>query len=145
MRQPFTALIDHFERDHSFEALRAQAARLQAMQRAIDDRWPAMRLTVLAVRDDSLVVQTPSPALAAKCRQVAPSLLEAVAGWAPGLSRVRVRAATGASLPAPPRPARPERAIGEQALETLQSMTSDLPAGPLRKALQRMIRRQLGE
>jgi hypothetical protein len=110
------------------------------MQGAIDARWPAMRLRVLAVRDDTLVLQAPNPALAAKCRQVGPSLIEAVAGHAPGVRQVKVKAAPRSEAPPP---ARRDKHLDEAALENLQDAASSLPEGRLRAALQRMIRRQL--
>ncbi|MEZ5658602.1 MAG: hypothetical protein R3E83_08745 [Burkholderiaceae bacterium] len=140
MGSQFSGFFDHFRQDHTFESLRAQADRLAAMQREIDARWPAMRLSVLAVHDDTLVLSAPNSALAAKSRQVAPSLIAAVAGFAPGLNKIRVKAVP----PPPPAPARPGKEIGEHALEQLQAVASELPEGRLRRALQRMIKRQLG-
>ncbi|MEZ5651007.1 MAG: hypothetical protein R3E87_10715 [Burkholderiaceae bacterium] len=142
MSRQFSGFFDHFRQDHTFEALRTQADRLIAMQREIDARWPGMRLTVLSVHDDTLVLCAPNSALAAKSRQIVPSLIEAVAGYAPGLAKVRVKA-----LPPPAAPPRPRavKVIGEQALEQLQGTASELAAGPLRNALQRLIRRQLDQ
>ncbi|MEZ5739671.1 MAG: hypothetical protein R3E68_09610 [Burkholderiaceae bacterium] len=87
-----------------------------------------------AARQDTLVLATRSAAMAAKCRQLEPSLLAAVRPVHPGLTRLRVKPMPGNPLVDPPRAAAtPGRRIQPHGLESLQGSPARCPAARSRQ------------
>lgn len=123
--------------------LGARLALMLAVRDCLARGWPDLPLTPVSVRDGVLRLATPNAALAAKCRQSAPSILLAVRRVYPEVEEVRFSARPQATLPVAAPSDRP-RELSAETLEKLQYAASELPDGPVRAALQRMVRRRLG-
>ena len=118
---------------------------MAAVQQVLNRQWPEMDLRVLSMRDGVLKVVTRSIAGAAKARQRAPSILSAVQRENPAIQSVRFRTEKSAVTHSEPAVAqRRPREIRSESLESLQMAASALEPGPVKRALERMIRRQLG-
>ena len=124
----------------TFRQAAAQVDTLLRIQRALADARPDLPLTVVAIQGDTLVVATPSAALAAKCRQSEPSLRTSLQETWPQVNRIRFRPqrSTGAAR----RSAAPVRAIPAPALDGFDALRGQLGASPLRTALDRLLARR---
>ena len=136
-RRPASPAFEHLQRDSTFQALAPRLELLQRTQRTLDEHWPTFGLSIQAVRHESLLILTPNAAVAAKCRQIEPSLIERLKPLFPGLVSVRFR-------PRPAAPARPERPshklpIGPAGLAAIDRQLAALPAGTVRDKLAKMI------
>ncbi|HOA92182.1 MAG TPA: DciA family protein [Quisquiliibacterium sp.] len=133
-------------RHQGFDALTARAEVLLALQADLDRldtsaTGGARRLTALGLQDDVLVLSAPGAALAAKLRQIEPSLLAglAVRGWK--VKRIRIQPQPprqGAPTP-PPTPKAPVPASAVAAFEALGRQVDD-PG--LKRALARFVARR---
>ena len=133
-------------RHQGFDALTARAEVLLALQADLDcldtsATGGARRLTALGLQDDVLVLSAPGAALAAKLRQIEPSLLAglAVRGWK--VKRIRIQPQPprqGAPTP-PPTPKAPVPASAVAAFEALGRQVDD-PG--LKRALARFVARR---
>lgn len=89
-------------------------------------------------RDQTIVLLVSNSALAARLRQQAPSLLEALRqrGWAIETLRIRV------SLEQPPASPRPGKTahLGAGGIASFAALRDALPPSPLRDALERLVR-----
>ena len=123
--------------------LAAQARRLAELQQTIDRISPLAGLKVASCTGRSLVLIGQSAALAAKFRHAEQSMVADLqaAGWGVDQIRVKVRPTVPEPVPPPPVPKAPVPPGGLRALEALRASTT---AGPLREALDRLLRRQAG-
>lgn len=133
--------IVHLQKDEVFQALSSRLELLQRTQQTLDENWPNLALKVLAVRHESLLIQTPNAALAAKCRQIEPSVIARLKPLYPGLTQVRFRPATAHQGAAPQRHSA-KQPIGAQTLDAMQAQLESMPAGIVRDALARLLARQ---
>ncbi len=133
--------IVHLHKDEAFQALSSRLELLQRTQQTLDENWPNLALKVLAVRHESLLIQTPNAALAAKCRQIEPSVIARLKPLYPGLVQVRFRPAT-ASRAAPAQRTSVKQPIGATTLQAMRTKMESMPAGIVRDALARLLARR---
>ncbi len=117
------------------------ARRLLAWQAALEGALPGeLRGAVFVAgwRDGTLVLACGSGAQASRLRQAAPQLTQALAETGE-IRELRVRVVPHLQFAPPLKPAR--RPLSEHALEELEQASRRLDEGPLRTALQRMVRR----
>lgn len=96
---------------------------------------------VIKLDNQRLELAVPGPAYAAKLRQMAPSLAQALAqrGWLLNEIAVRVQAGMprpGSRAPKPPKTAQP---LGPQALQAFDELGKSLRPGPLSEAIARLL------
>ena len=95
---------------------------------------------VANLKGDVLVIRTDSGAIAARLRQMTPSLIQHFAAAGHVLSEIRVRVAPLAASRGQRPP--PDRRISAQAKDHLRDFAATLPAdAPLREALERLAKR----
>lgn len=123
--------------------LQDHAARLLRLQHCLESALPpalSAASKVANLKGDVLVIRTDSGAIAARLRQMTPSLIQHFAAAGHPLSEIRVRVAplAASSGQRPP----PDRRISAQAKDHLRDFAATLPAdAPLREALERLAKR----
>lgn len=121
--------------------LREHAARLVRLQAILASELPphlADACGVANLKGEELVIHAQGGAVAARLRQMVPSLLAAYAGHGVLLSGIKIRVEV--RNPERPRPAVPHRAVSAQTRSGLAGLASSLPAGsPLAQALLRFV------
>lgn len=123
------------------EATLVRVNRLAALQRIYTMAVAAdlaRRSRVILERSGTLVVAADTSAVAAKLRQLAPRIVQEIVKSAPEVTSIRVEAQVtlGSDLGAQSRPK-----IGPRGLTNLGELRDALPDSPLRRALDRMVRR----
>lgn len=127
--------------------LQDHAARLLRLQHCLESALPpalGAASKVANLKGETLVIRTDSGAVAARLRQMTPSLIQHFAAAAQPLSEIRVRVAplAAASGQRPP----PDRRISAQAKDQLRAFAATLPEdAPLREALERLAKRSREE
>ena len=119
--------------------------RLLAWQAALEGALPEeLRGAVLVAgwRDGTLTLACGSGARASRLRQAAPQLMRALAETGE-IRELRVRVMPHLQFAPPLKPAR--RPLSDHTLEELEQASRRLDEGPLRAALQRMVRRHRRE
>lgn len=127
--------------DQGFARLSAQAARILRLQRLFESATPLARnARVVNLKVGKAVIHAANGAVAAKLRQVTPTLV--------GVFRHEAPEITGIEVKAQPRPTRPlpakagQSRIGEPQKRGLTSLSGSLPPdSPLRKAIDRLVSR----
>jgi hypothetical protein len=125
-----------------FAALREQAARLADLQADLARCVPGLGLVAVALERDLLVVGAAHAAVAAKVRQVEPTIVAALAqrGWA--IRRIRFKPQW---RPAPGGPARaPKSAPGPGAIAEVAALAERVEDPALKAALRRLAARHGG-
>lgn len=131
----------HLARAEEFQAVAARVDLLLRTQQVLDARWPDMSLTIIGIRHETALVGTPNAAVAAKCRQLEPSMVEALKPLFPGMMQIKfrpVRSRTKAEAASSNR----KRLISGAALEKMDTALASMPAGAGRDALERLLRRR---
>jgi hypothetical protein len=126
--------------DATARALALQADRMVALQTALALASPLPGLVALELDAAGVLrVAAPSAAAAAKLRQLEPSLVAGLRrrGWPVERMRVRPQPREG---PAPPPAAPPRDPMPAQALAAFGALASEAPEGPLKNALQALLR-----
>lgn len=126
------------------EAIRVRARRIAALQQAYLTAVPGELARASAVgyeQQGTLVVLAANGAVAARLRHLAPRLHLTMQKQFPEVKgiRIEVQLVRGTN-----RRSRPIRRIGATGLGQLKALESELPDGPLRDALRRLIRREAG-
>jgi len=136
---PSRPAIAWLQREPTLARLGEQAARLTALQAALDRLTPGMALAVIALERDALVVGAPHAAVAARLRQQAPSLIAALAreGWR--VERIRFKPQWRPAADA--RRAKQVTPPGAAALAGLSALADAVAEPGLRAALRRLARR----
>jgi len=131
--------VSWLEREPGFARLGEQAARLAALQAELAREAPAMALTVIALERDTLVVGAPHAAVAARLRQLTPSLVAALArrGWR--VERIRFKPQWRPAPLPPPRAAK--AAPGPGAVAGIRALSDTVDDPRLRAALRRLAAR----
>lgn len=128
----------------NLQTLMQEAKKLLALQNAWDEIAPKPLTTaskVGAVHGQTLIVYASNGAVAAKLRQLAPSLLAKFQERAVEVTAIRV----DVQVEAPP-PARKQKdlALSRNALNNLEELERSLATSPLKNALQTLIHRHSG-
>jgi hypothetical protein len=128
--------------DPTLAAWDQRRRREQALTELIRRRLPrplASRVRVADAEGPELGLAVDAGAIAAIVRQRTPDLLDALCtgGWQFTGIRVRVQVRSGAELPKKQIKNQPDR----DALRPLAGLARELPAGPLKSALARLLRR----
>ena len=111
---------------------------LQKIWHEIAPRQLVATSRIGAVRDQTLIVYASNGAIAAKLRQLAPSLLAEIQKQGVEVTAIRV----DVQVEAPPPGNKPkDLAISRNALNNLDELEKSLTASPLKNALQALIRR----
>ncbi len=134
------ALQDILHGDQAFGALQSQVQSLSALQRAWQGALPESlrpHSRVVGVEGNRLVVETHSNAMAAKLRQLTPSLSRAIAQVQPEIAALRLLVTPAASrVAAAVRPAQP---LSPEALRHFAALAETLSPSPLKTAVQRLL------
>ena len=123
--------------------LRDHAARLRRLQAVLAQHLPpalAAACVVANVKEDTLVVLAQGGAVAARLKQIAPTLVEqfTAAGFAVRTIRVKVQVVEERDVPRPV----PDRRLSDAGRRSLADLSSSLPPdSPLRESLERLIAR----
>jgi hypothetical protein len=136
------SLEDCLKGDAGFARLSTQAVRLLNLQRLLDSATPLARNARVAnLRVGKVVIHATNSAVAAKLRQLAPSLVGVFRHEVPEVTGIDVRVQPRADNHQPASiPAR--KIIGEAQKRGLTSLADGLPEdSPLRSALGRLIDR----
>jgi len=140
---PARAAAEWLADEGAFRALAARVDRLVALQSALAARFPKAPLSVVSLDAGTLTLRAPNAAWAARLRQSAPTMLQALRDYAAGIERIRIvtqRTGDGSAAPVRvPRAASPSTALHE--LDRLREVT-DAPA--LEQALARLVRHHRG-
>ncbi|HYF57883.1 MAG TPA: DciA family protein [Burkholderiaceae bacterium] len=122
-----------------FARLGEQASRIAAVQADLLETMPGLAVTVIAFEQDTLVVGARHAAVAARVRQLEPTLLAALRrrGWK--LDRIRFKPQWQAPPAAPVR--RVKDSPGADAVARLEELSEQVGEGRLRAALRRMAAR----
>ena len=120
-------------------ALGEQVSRLAALQVELDRCAPGLGLAVVALERDTLVVGAAHAAVAAKVRQVGPTVLAGLAraGWR--IERIRFKPQWRAPAAAPAR--RPKQPPGERAVADIAALSERVEDPKLKAALRRLAAR----
>lgn len=133
-------LQDILHRDQAFGALQSQVQSLTALQRAWQAALPeSLRpySRVVGMEGGRLLVETESNAMAAKLRQLTPSLARAIAQVQPEISTLRLQVAPSASrMAARVRPAQP---LSPETLSHFAALAETLAPSPLKTAVERLL------
>jgi len=125
----------------ALDNLRVHAARLSQLQAHVSQALPpylAGLCHVANLKDDVLILHAGNGAIAAKLRQAAPRLLNALVGQGVMLSAIKVATRPPETRPAPREPTR--RAVSTGTQHELHALAAHLPEDdPLRQALERFI------
>ena len=135
------ALQEILHADQAFGALQSRVQSLTALQRAWQAALPASlrpHSRVVGVEGSRLVVETESSAMAAKLRQLAPSLSRAIAEVQPELSSLRLQVAPTANRIAPR--VRPAQPLSAEALDHFEALAGALAPSPLKTAVERLLK-----
>jgi hypothetical protein len=134
------ALQEILNADQAFGALQSRVQSLTALQQAWQAALPASLrpyARVVGVEGCRLVVETESSAVAAKLRQLAPSLSRAIAQVQPELSALRLQVAPSTNRPtARVRPAQP---LSPETLRHFEALAETLAPGPLKTAVEHLL------
>ncbi|MDE2258713.1 MAG: DUF721 domain-containing protein [Betaproteobacteria bacterium] len=134
------ALQDILRRDSVFGSLNARMQSLATLQQAWQAALPPglrAHSRVIGTEDRCLLVQTENSAMAAKLRQLAPSLTRAVARVFPELESLRIRVASPESRPAVRH--RPAQPLSPEALEHFKKLYGTLAPSPLKTAIEHLL------
>jgi hypothetical protein len=131
--------------DATLAAWQARRAREEALLSVIRRQLPRQlgeRIRASELESGEIELVTPAGAVAAAVRQRTPELAMALQreGWLCRGLRVRVQVTT--SAPSPPKVA--PKSVDRAALAPLAKLSADLPAGPLKAAVARLLRRAGG-
>jgi hypothetical protein len=121
-----------------FAPLGEQARRLSALQDDLQLCAPTLRLSVISLVGGSLSVSAEHPAMAAKLRQTAPTLVAAMThrGWK--ISRIRFKPQIGRAPP----PVRPPKAPpGDKAVAMVAAAADTIHDPALRAAMKKFAAR----
>ena len=138
---PAAPAIDWLGREPAFRALGAQVELLVRVERALRAASPRTPLSVVSLEAGQLVVTAPNASMAARLRQVEPTLLAALreAGFAVETIRFRPpRAGPGGARP----PLPVKRPIPAGALQRLEELAGSVERSPLKDALARLVARR---
>lgn len=120
-------------------ALGEQASRLAALQADLDRCAPGLGLTVVALERDALVVGAAHAAVAAKVRQIGPTLVAGLAraGWR--IATVRFKPQWRPPVAPPAR--RPKQPPGADAVADIAALSERIEDPKLKAALRRLAAR----
>lgn len=140
-RLPAQPAIAHLAQNEAFQAVSARVDVLVRTQRILDEHWAALKLTVMAIRHEDMLIGTPNAAVAAKCRQFVPSIIARLKPLHPGLGQLkfRPRSARAAAVSGPDSH---KQLISADALAAMNQALVDMPEGPVRDAMARMLERR---
>lgn len=126
----------------NLQTLLQQAQKLQALQKVWDEIAPrplAAASTVGAMHLQTLIVYASNGAVAAKLRQLVPSLLEKTRKRGFEVTAIRIDVQVEPLFPVIRRARHPT--LNVCALNSLSQLEQNLDASPLKSALQKLIRR----
>lgn len=143
-RTSMTQLIQRFlGTGDALARLRDHAARLRRLQAVLEQHLPpalASACAVANVKNDTLVLLAHGGAVAARLKQIAPTLAEQFGAAGLPIRTIQVKVQVIEEHEAP-RPA-PDRTLSEAGRRSLADFSSSLPAdSPLRESLERLIDR----
>ncbi|HUW49633.1 MAG TPA: DUF721 domain-containing protein [Sulfuricella sp.] len=125
----------------NLQTLLRQAQKLLALQKAWGEITPrplAAASRVGAVSQKTLIVYASNGAVAAKLKQLVPTLLAKLQALGIEVTAIRVDVQVE---PVPPGKKPKDLAVSHNALASLEKLESSLAASPLKNALQNLIRR----
>lgn len=141
MSRKARSLTDCLKADAGLARLAGHAARLLRLQQAFESATPLARGARIAnLKLGNVVIHAANGAVAAKLRQIAPSLADVLRCLAPEITGIEIRVQPqirGLAKPATPRRA----TIGEKQKQGLTSFANGLPEGSkLRAAIGRLVK-----
>jgi hypothetical protein len=139
---PQKAAIAWLRTEPAFAALGEQAARMAALERDLRSALPGIALTVVSFERSQLVVGAAHAAVAAKVRQIEPSLIAALRqrGWQVDAIRFKPHWRPPAAAIVRPVKAAP----GESAVAQVAALARQIRHTGLSEALSRLARRHGG-
>lgn len=120
------------------------AQRLIELQGIIEGALPRamqMGFAVAGIRANELTMLANNAALAAKLRQMQPSIIKAagLAGW--NIDSLKIKVATRPNIPPITKYAKQARPLDQADLGHFKTLSENLDAGPLADAVERLLRR----
>lgn len=141
MSNPLSRFLGHGE---TLSRLHDHARRLQQLQTQLERALPGplgRACAVANLKGETLVIIAQSGSVAARLRQMAPSLTRAMGTTGgPLISGIQVKVAL--TTEPEPRPQPPSRTIGNNGRDSLATLIEQLPEGDeLRRSLERLLER----
>ncbi|MGH1358731.1 MAG: hypothetical protein ACRBC3_08200 [Burkholderiaceae bacterium] len=141
LREPPKTAIAHLEGNEAYQAVADRVDLLRRTQQILDAHWARLGLTVLAVRHEGLLIGTVNAAVAAKCRQMEPSMIDRLKPLLPGLVQIKFRP-QAKKAPTNAAPASRKQLISAAALADMNAAVANMPEGTGRQALLRLLQRR---
>lgn len=136
--------VEHFlEKDEALARLSAHAAHLQKVQQAFAQVVPVMlarSCRVANVRKEGVVVHAENGAVAAKLRQLVPTLLVALQATGMAVTQINIKVQPETSAPLP-RPSPQAAVLGSGGRQSIARLMAELPEGALKSVLGRFLSR----
>lgn len=143
MKPPATRqAIAWLQSEPAFARVGEQSARLAALQQDLRRSQPTMNLTVVAYENGQLVVGAAHAALAAKVRQIEPSLVASLSGRGWKVDSIRFRTQWRPDVPTRPRPEK--GSPGSAAVANISALAQQIEHPALSEALRRLASRHGG-
>jgi hypothetical protein len=132
-------VLGWLEQQSEFRALVDRAERLLALQADLSACTPSHSLVAMGIENETLLVGTPTTSMAAKLRQMEPSIVAALRdrGWQ--IKRIRFRPQPPGSRQARP-PAPLKAPIPSSALAGLSRLCEEASSPALKEALTNLLR-----
>lgn len=134
-------LEDHLNADESMARLAAHATHLQKLQQSLGKCVPSMlapNCRVANFKLDVVIIHAENGAVAAKLRQMAPSLVSAFRSAGEQVAEVRIKVQP-ADIAQQPRPLHQAAILGDAGRTSVSRLSESLPDGPLKDALNKLI------
>lgn len=135
-------LQSYFGATATLAALAGQAERVRVLQQHWEQVAPPplnLMCKVSGLQDQVLVLYANNGAIAAKVRQLAPTMLDKFKKMGLEVTAIQVRVQV--SFPAPERKPIKSLQLGSAGMDSLRQLAERLEASPLRQALERMLER----
>jgi len=132
----------HLARSEEFQAVAVRVDLLLRTQQILDAKWPGMGLRIIGIRHENALVGTPNAAIAAKCRQLEPSMIHALKPLHPGLMQIKFRPVRPSDVDDSGERGSRKRLISQAALQQMDLALADMPAGSGKDALTRLLKRR---
>ncbi len=134
------AAIDWLQTEPAFQGLASKISGMVELQALLNRAYPHGAVEVLSLEGDTLVVAAGHSAAAARLRQLAPSVVNAMQSRGVRVSQLRVRTRRGADGDPRRQPPAPRAPIPASALEALHTLRQEARSDSLRDALGALLR-----
>jgi hypothetical protein len=133
---------DWLSTDPAYRELALRIGGLVELQAMMSASYPELRVDVLSLEGGTLAVAARNAALAARLRQLEPSVVGALRRRGAAVERLRIRTRLGHDAGAAATPSQPRPPIPQSALSALRDVGAQVEEGALRQAIERLLTHQ---